>query len=141
MKKTLLILLAVLGLCACKKAPDAVSVPFEKVEHYFSIVDGPISRKIMDQASFDSMFDIGYVMGMQQEPLDFGKEFVIAVINSSTDVRTTLTPVSLVKQNGNLVFTYNEKLGEKSGTITKPTLIVRVNKQYDAPLQIIRIQE
>ena len=141
MKKTLLILLAVIGLCSCKKAPDAVTVPFEKVEHYFSIVDGPISRKIMDQATFDSMFDIGYTMGIQQEPLDFGKEFVIAVVNTSTDVQTKLTPVSLVKENGNLVFTYNEKLGEKTGTISRPILIVRVNKQYDAPLQIIRIQE
>lgn len=141
MKKTLLILLAVLGLCACKKAPETVSVPFEEVDHYFSIVDGPVSRKIMDQATFESMFDMAWSMGIQQEPLDFGKEFVIAVINPSTNVRTKLIPISLVKEKGNLVFTYNEKLGEKMTSTTKPSLIVRVDKQYDAPLQIIRIQE
>ena len=141
MKKTLLILLAVLGLCACKKAPETVSVPFEEVDHYFSIVDSPVSRKIMDQATFESMFDMAWSMGIQQEPLDFGKEFVIAVINPSTNVRTKLIPISLVKEKGNLVFTYNEKLGEKMTSTTKPSLIVRVDKQYDAPLQIIRIQE
>ena len=141
MKKTLLTLLAVIGLCACKKTPDTVSVPFEKVEHYFAIIDGTASRKITDQATFDSMFDVGYVMGVQQEPLDFGKEFVIVIVNPQTDEKTTLTPVSLVKTKDGLVFTYNEIIGEKTGTYRKPILIIRVDKKYDAPLQIIRIQQ
>ena len=79
MKKTALILLAVIGLIACKKEPEAVSVPFEKLEHYFSITDvtSPTSRKITDQETFDGLFNYGAVMGDQQAPLDFTKEFVI----------------------------------------------------------------
>ena len=120
MKKTALILLAVIGLIACKKEPEAVSVPFEKLEHYFSITDvtSPTSRKITDQETFDGLFNYGAVMGDQQAPLDFTKEFVIAVINPSTDEETKLTPVSL-----------------------RPCLLIRVDKQYDAPLQVVKVQD
>ena len=143
MKKTALILLAVIGLIACKKEPEAVSVPFEKLDHYFSITDvtSPTSRKITDQETFDGLFNYGAVMGDQQAPLDFTKEFVIAVINPSTDEETKLTPVSLVKEKGDLVFTYSEKIGEKTSSIRKPTLLIRVDKQYDAPLQVVKVQD
>ena len=142
MKKTALILLAVIGLIACKKEPEAVSVPFEKLEHYFSITDvtSPTSRKITDQETFDGLFNYGAVMGDQQAPLDFTKEFVIAVVNPATDEQTKLSPVSLEKKNDNLVFTYSEIIGEKMSSITKPTLLIRVDRQYDAPLQVIKIQ-
>ena len=139
MKKTLLILLAVIGLCSCKKAP--VPVPFEKVEHYYATVDGPVSRKITDQQTFNGMFDVAFSGGTPQAALDFGKEFVIAIINAVTDKQTTLAPVSLVKENGNLVFTYSEQIGGKETYTTRPILLIRVAKQYDAPLQVIKVQK
>jgi hypothetical protein len=141
MKKILLLLLAVLSLCSCKKTPETLSVPFEKVEHYFCVYDGPMSRKIMDQNTFDSMFEAAFTMDTQQEPLDFGKEFVIVIVNPVTDEKTTLTPVSLVKNNDGLVFTYSEQIGEKLTSLSKPCLIIRVDKQYDAPLQIVKVQK
>ena len=141
MKKSLFILMAVLGLFSCKKAPEAVSVPFEKVEHHFAIVDGPETRKITDQETFDRMFSIGYTMGIQQEPLDFSKEFVIAVINAVTDEETKLSPVSLVMENGTLVYTYSVEIGEKTASISKPILLIRVDKQYDASVQFIKVQK
>ena len=141
MKKTLLLLLAVIGLCSCKKTPEAVSVPFEQVEHYFAKADGPFSRKITDQATFDSMFSPTYTMEVQQAPLDFGKEFVFAIVNTVTDEKTTLSPVSLVKENDSLVFTYSEQIGEKVSYTSTPSLIIRVDKQYDAPLQVIKVQK
>jgi hypothetical protein len=72
MKKTALILLAVIGLISCKKEPETISVPFEKLEHFFSTTEATSSftRKIMDEATFDSMFGYGAVMGNQQAPLD-----------------------------------------------------------------------
>ena len=142
MKKTALILLAVIGLISCKKEPETISVPFEKLEHYFSTteVTSPTSRKIMDQDTFDNMFGYGAVMGDQQAPLDFTKEFVIAILNPSTDEQTKLSPVSLEKKSDSLVFTYNEKIGEKTSSISKPILLIRVDRQYDAPLQVIKVQ-
>ena len=111
-----MILLAVIGLLSCKKVPETISVPFEKLDHYFATIDvsSPTSRKIMDQETFDSMFGAAFSMSNPQAPLDFTKEFVIAVVNHTTDEITKLTPVSLVKENGNLVFTYNEQIGEKT---------------------------
>ena len=113
----------------------------EKVEQYFSVVDAMVARKIMDQQSFDNLFDAAYSMGVQQAPLDFEKEFVIGIIHPVTDEKTKLAPVSLVKENDRLVFTYSEEIGEKMLSTTKPSLIIRVDKQYDAPLQIIKIQK
>ena len=142
MKKILLTLLAVIGLFSCKKAQETVSVPFEKLDHYFatSEVSSPTTRKITDQETFDGLFGYGAVMGDTQAPLDFTKEFVITVVNPSTDENTKLTPVSLVKENGNLVFTYNEKIGEKTESTRRPCLLIRVDKQYDAPLQVVKVQ-
>ena len=108
MKRIVMILLAVIGLLSCKKEPETISVPFEKLDHYFATIDvsSPTSRKIMDQETFDSMFGAAFSMSNPQAPLDFTKEFVISVVNPTTDEITKLTPVSLVKENGNLVFTY-----------------------------------
>ena len=142
MKRTALLLMAVIGLISCKKEPESVSVPFEKLDHYFATteVTSPTSRKIMDQDTFDNMFGYGAVMGDTQAPLDFGKEFVIAVVNPSTEDNTKLTPVSLVKENDKLVFTYSENVGEKTGSTRRPCLLIRVDKQYDAPLQVVKVQ-
>ena len=141
MKKSLFILMAVIGLFSCKKAPEAVSVPFEKFENHFAIVEGPKTLKITDQETFERTFNPGYTMGTQQEPLDFGKEFVIAVINPLTDERTTLAPVSLIQENDKLVFTYSEQIGEKMTSTSTPTLIIRVDKQYEAPVEFIKVQK
>ena len=143
MKKTALILLAVIGLISCKKEPETISVPFEKLEHFFSTTEATSSftRKIMDEATFDSMFGYGAVMGNQQAPLDFTKEFVIAVVNPTTDEITKLNPVSLVKEKGSLVYTYSEQIGEKTESTRRPSLLIRVDKQYDAPLQVVKVQD
>ena len=142
MKKILIILFAALGLFSCKKTPESVSVPYETAQNYFAYVDvsSPTTRKLMDLASFESMFDYAWTMGSEETPLDFDKEFVIAVVHPSTYDRTTLAPVSLVKENGSLIFTYSEKIGEKQSSSRRPFLIVRVARQYDAPLQVIKVQ-
>ena len=143
MKRTALILLAVIGLFSCKKEPEAVSVPFEKLDHYFATIEvtSPTTRKIMDQETLDEMFSPAFSMTNPQAPLDFSKEFVIAVVNPTTDEATKLNPVSLVKEKDGLVYTYSEKIGEKTGSTRRPCLLIRVDKQYDAPLQVIKVQD
>ena len=142
MKKSLFILMAVLGLFSCKKAPETVSVPFEKLESHFALVEGPKTLKITDQETFERTFNPSYNMGTTpQAPLDFSKEFVLAVINPVTDERTTLAPVSLVLENDKLVFTYSEQIGEKVSYTSSPCLIIRVDKQYDASVQFVKVQK
>ena len=143
MKKILILLFAALGIFSCKKTPDAISVPYETANNYFAYVDvsSPTTRKLMDQASFESMFDYAWTMGSEETPLDFDKEFVIAVVYPSTYDRTTITPVSLVKEEGSLIFTYSEKIGERLSSSRRPFLILRVDRQYDAPLQVIKVQD
>ena len=134
--------MAVLGLFSCKKAPETVSVPFEKLESHFALVEGPKTLKITDQETFERTFNPSYNMGTTpQAPLDFSKEFVLAVINPVTDERTTLDPVSLVLENDKLVFTYSEQIGEKVSYTSSPCLIIRVDKQYDASVQFVKVQK
>ena len=66
MKRIVMILLAVIGLLSCKKEPETISVPFEKLDHYFATIDvsSPTSRKIMDQETFDSMFGAAFSMSI-----------------------------------------------------------------------------
>lgn len=143
MKKVLIILFAALGLLSCKKTPETISVPYQTAQNYFAYVDvsSPTTRKLMDLASFEGMFDYAWTMGSDETPLDFDKEFVIAVVHPSTYDRTTLTPVSLVKEKDALVFTYSEKIGEKRSSSSRPFLIVRVDRQYDAPLRVVMVQD
>ena len=142
MKKILCILLAVIGLFSCKKESESVSVPFETAKNYFAYVDvtSPTTRKIMDETTFDGLFGAAWTMGSEETPLDFSKEFVITVVYPPTDERTTLVPISLKKEKDALIFTYSEKIGEKMGTTSRPFLIVRVDRKYDAPLQVIKVQ-
>jgi hypothetical protein len=56
---------------------------------------------------------------------------VIAVVNPVTDVYTELKPVSLVRDGKELVFTYEEKTGDKQGWSMQPVLLVKVNRNDD----------
>ena len=64
-------------------------------------------------------------------PVDFGKEFVIAVINPVTDRLTELAPESLREEGGKLVFTYRETVGPSKSWNMRPLLLVKVDRRYD----------
>ena len=71
-------------------------------------------------------------MGKDGQPtsIDFDQEFVIAVVNPVTDRLTELTPESLREENGELVFTYHETIGERQSWTMQPVLLVKVDRKY-----------
>ena len=115
---------------------DVADVPFTIVRNYFFRNDAviPKNAKIADKASFDRLFGAAAYMGKDGEPtkIDFGRQFVIAVVNPVTDVATELKPVSLSKENGELIFNYQETLGEKQTWSMQPVLLVVVDNEYEA---------
>ena len=111
-------------------------IPFTQLEHYFVRNDAgdlPSSPKIDSEEVFKSLFGEAAVMGRdgQPTPVDFGKEFIIAVINPVTDRLTELAPESLREDGGKLVFTYRETVGPSQSWSMRPLLLVKVDRRYD----------
>jgi hypothetical protein len=131
MRKIILFLAAVLTFASCQQASD---IPFEEVSNYFFRNDAEIPENpVIDSAEqFDALFGAAAFMGKggQVTPVDFDKEFVIAVVNPVTDCSTELAPESLRKVDGELVFSYNETIGEQQSWTMQPILLVKVDRKY-----------
>jgi hypothetical protein len=131
MRRIILFLAAVLAFTSCKQASD---IPFEEVKNYFFLNDAEIPENpVIDSAEqFDALFGAAAFMGKdgQVTPVDFGKEFVIAVVNPVTDCQTELVPESLRKVDGELVFSYDETIGEQQSWTMQPVLLVKVDRKY-----------
>ncbi len=88
--------------------------------------------KITSQEEFDSLFGVAAVMGSEKPTkVDFTKSFVLAVYEPSTDLKTTIKPVSLVENSSELVYTYSIKKGEKQSFTTTPSYVIVVDNQFD----------
>jgi len=75
----------------------------------------------------------------QPTPVDFGKEFVIAVVNPVTEFHTSLASESLQKTGGQLVFTYAETVGDKQTWTMQPVLLVKVDRQHET--ETVRLEK
>lgn len=122
---------------SCSQPQNCTEVPFTKLNRYFfkngqTIPDNP---KINTAEEFAQLFGMATVMGEngKPEPVDFEKEFVIAVVLPVTDVHTELVPVSLKVADGKLVFKYEERIGDKQTWSMQPLLLIKVSRQYEQP--------
>lgn len=141
MKRLLLLLAGIAALVSCKGPMD---VPYSELDHYFfkngqAIPDNP---KIDTEEAFASLFGMAPVMGEggKPTPVDFGKEFVIAVVYPVTEFHTELDPKSLRLENGELVFTCDETVGEKQSWSMQPVLLVKVSRKYETETVRIAIK-
>lgn len=141
MKRLLLLLAGIAALVSCK---GPVDVPYSELDHYFfkngqAVPDNP---KIDTEEAFASLFGMAPVMGEggKPTPVDFGKEFVIAVVYPVTEFHTELDPESLRLENGELVFTCDETVGEKQSWSMQPVLLVKVSRKYETETVRIAIK-
>ena len=132
MKRILLLLAGFMALASCKGPSD---VPYSELDHYFfkngQVIPG--SPKIDTEETFATLFGMAPIMGEggKPTPVDFSKEFVIAVVCPVTEFHTELAPESLRMENGELVFAYNETEGEKQSWSMQPVLLVKVSRKYE----------
>lgn len=131
MKRIILFIITVLSVISCNQSP---AIPFDEVKNYFfrndaAVPDNPV---INSSEKFGELFGTAAFMGKDGQPttIDFDKEFVIAVVNPATDCFTQLVPQSLHKEDNELIFTYNETIGEKQSWTMRPVLLVKVDKKY-----------
>ena len=131
MKRIFLFLAGFIVLASCKGPSD---IPYTELDHYFFkngqvIPDNPI---INTEETFATLFGMAPIMGEGGKPttVDFGKEFVIAVVYPVTEFHTELVPESLRMENGELEFSYCALRGEKQSWNIQPVLLVKVNREY-----------
>ena len=132
MKRILLLLACLTALASCKGHSE---VPFTELDHYF-FKNGqalPQDPKVDTAEEFATYFGAAAVMGEggKPTPIDWAHEFVIAVVNPVTDRSTELAPESLVLQDGELVFTYTETVGEQQTWTMQPILLIKVDRKYE----------
>ena len=127
---------------ACKQGGE---VPYTQMQHYFfkngAVI--PEEAKISDAARFERLFGAATVMGEngRPTPVDFTKEFVIAVVCPVTDLTTELQAESLRQENGTLVFTYRKTVGGQQTWSMQPVLLIKVDKKYETrTVQLIRVK-
>lgn len=114
-------------------ASSQSAIPFTVAERYFLKNNAqPLeSPAITTEQAFRALFGAAAVMGENGKPtpVDFATQYVIAVAKPETDIATSLEPVSLKRdKEGDIVFTYRVKKGEKQSFTTVPCLLIIVNK-------------
>ena len=132
MKKIFAILTVIMALVSCKSGNE---IPYTELNHYFvrnGIQCIPENPKIETEDEFFSLFGMASVMGKDgvPTPVDFEKEFVIAVINPVTDINTELSASSLKLEGDEIVFDYEECVGEKQSWSMQPSLLIKLSKDY-----------
>ena len=118
------------------KKPNDTQVPFVVAHNYFVRNDAiePIPAKIVSLDEFEQYFGMAAFMGKngQPTPIDFEKQFAIAVVLPETNHSTELYAASLTDDGKKLIFTYRVDVAPKENTWTQvPMLLIFVDRQYE----------
>ena len=133
------------------------AVPYTIAQGYFvrNDVDSLPSNRIITREQFDSLFGMATVMGANGKPtpIDFDRQFVIAVDAPVTNRITSIVPISLefvpasiastnarakVAAGTTIEFTFKTQYGTPQSFSTHPVLILVVDRRYDAPVVLHR---
>lgn len=123
-----------------------VNVPYTVANNYFvnnNIGDTVPPVKVTSKEELEKYFGMATVMGKdgQPTPIDFSKQYVIAVARPVTNTLTVLKPKSLKRaKNGNVVFTYKVKTKGKQSYSIRPLLMIIVDKKYDAAVVLKEVK-
>ena len=83
------------------------------------------------------MFGKAPVMGSLPTPVDFDKQYVIAVIEPMTDEAVYLEVESLVKIGGKVIMTYSRETGGRRSYSVRPMLMLVVDREYAGEVEIV----
>lgn len=113
---------------------SVADVPFSVARNYFvnNSVEQLPSAPITSREQFDRFFGAAAVMGKdgQPTPIDFSRQYVIAVAKPASDRQVSLDPVSLQSTaDGRLRFAYRTVMGRSLSYSSRPCLVIIV----DAP--------
>lgn len=131
-----------------KDTTEAVStettVPYTEAKNYFvknTFPDGELtSAKFDTQTTFDAVLGSATTMGENGKPtpIDFSKQYVIALIGKSSNTATQLAVSGLSQTDSTLTLKYTETVGATQTYSSRPVLLLLVDKQYQGKLNVVK---
>lgn len=114
----------------------ATAVPYSEAKNYFVLntyKDGQLKNpKLSNSKEFDTYFGPAATMGEggRPTPIDFEKQYVVAVITPLSDKNPSLV-IDGVEQNGaDIVVNYRVVEGEKTTFTVRPAKALLIDKKY-----------
>jgi len=113
---------------------ESITVTYKVASRYFIKNNvGELPNKIDSREEFEKYFGAAAVMGKNgmPTPIDFEKEYVIAVTVDANNKSTELQPVSLIKKGKEINFDFSVIEGNETSYTTRPSLVIVVSKEID----------
>ncbi len=120
------------------------NVPYTEAKNYFvknTYAIGSLKNpKITIREDFEHIFGTATTMGTDGFPtsIDFSKQYVIAIIPSSSFKRTTLTVNSLVNDNREIKLYYKLTEGDLQSFESQPCLVLIVDNFHDGRVKLYK---
>lgn len=112
----------------------AEEVAFEVAKNYFFKNNQaiPASPKITTEEEFRKLFGMATTMGEDGKPtpIDFSKQFVLAIVQPVTDMATEIVPKKVMEKGDTLFYDYDVKVGQKQSFSIQPISIIILDKRY-----------
>ncbi len=130
--------LLLLSACTGRRRPAAVvsgeEVPFQMAHNYFFRNDQPIpdSPRVTTQQDFSRLFGAAAMMGPDgmPTPIDFSRQFVLAIILPVTDCDTQITPLQVVAQGHTLYYYFQVDVGQQQSFQMQPLSLIILDRKY-----------
>ena len=145
-KLFLLLPLVTLLMASCKSTNSNSSIPYTKAERYFvknTVKDGSILlMRFVNQEKFDEYFGTAAVMGQNGKPtpIDFDKQYVIAIIHPSTENDVSFSSYNLQETEDRIVVNYKIKKGREQSYTSRPYLLLVVDQKYSKNIRFNRVE-
>ena len=114
---------------------DVENVPFEVAKNYFfkNNQEIPTSPKITTAEAFNQLFGMAAFMGKNgmPTPIDFDKQFVLAIVLPVTNVATEIIPQKVEVKGNQLFYSYEVKTGKQQSFSIQPVSIIILDKQFE----------
>ena len=123
---------------------NITNVPYTEAKNYFvknTYAVGSLKNpKITTREDFERIFGTAATMGTDGFPtsIDFSKQYVIAIIPSSSFKLTTLTVNSLVKDNREIKLYYKQEEGNQQTFESQSCLVLIVDNFHDGIVKLYK---
>lgn len=122
---------------------DNMHIDYEVADHFLvkhTVQEVPANPKIETKEEFDRIFYCTEDDKKAHE-IDFSKNYVIAVLAPSADLRTTVQPISLRDSEPNeVVFSYRWVSGSEQPDTTRSSIALIVDKKHDGTVVLNEMQ-
>lgn len=119
-------------------------IPYTIAQRYF--VSNKFSEqdlvypKITTSEKFDKLFGMASEMGMGKKglptPIDFSRQFVVAVVGKLSDAPIHLKVHSLTKEGETLVLRYTQMAELPTSFVSQAALILVIDNKYDGEVRV-----